>query len=109
VSNYAQVIVASNLEILIDVLSYDKMLWGFSLSIDTSTHHGLSYFDEHFCFYKNGDVHNYHSLAILMFGHHTTSNMFLLVIKFMDAMCPQWHSKLIGLASNCANCDDGSS
>jgi hypothetical protein len=109
VSNYAQVIVASNLQILIDVLSCDKMLWAFSLSNDTSTHHGLSYFDEHFYFYRNGDIHNYQGLAILMFNRHMTINMFLLVIKFLDAMFPQWQSKLIGLGSNGANCDDGSS
>jgi hypothetical protein len=42
-----------------------------------------------------------------MFDCHMASNMFLLVIKFMDAMCPQWHSKLIGLALDGANCDDG--
>ncbi len=88
VSNYARVIVASNLQILIDVLSCDKMLWVFSLSNDVSTHHGLSYFDEHFCFYKNGDIHNCYNLAIPIFNHHTTSNMFLLLVKFLDAMCP---------------------
>jgi hypothetical protein len=44
---------------------------GFSLWNDASIHHGLSYFDEHLCFYKNGDIHNYHGLAIPMFNRHT--------------------------------------
>jgi hypothetical protein len=38
-----------------------------------------------------------------MFDYHMASNMFLFVVKYLDAMCLQWHSKLISLALDGAN------
>ena len=38
-----------------------------------------------------------------MFDRHTAENMFNLVSTFLDIVCPNWRSKLIGIGSDGAN------
>ena len=38
-----------------------------------------------------------------MFDRHTAENMFNLVSTFLDIVCPNWGSKLIGVGSDGAN------
>ena len=38
-----------------------------------------------------------------MFSRHTAENMFGLISRFLDILCPSWHTKLIGLGSDGAN------
>jgi hypothetical protein len=35
-----------------------------------------------------------------MRGSHTGENMFLLIFKFLDMICSNWKSKLIGIATD---------
>jgi len=38
-----------------------------------------------------------------MFEQHTGENMFILVCRFLNVLCPQWQTQLIGIGSDGAN------
>ena len=77
--------------------------FGRSLANDASTHYGKSYFDNRIRFHLNGVFYNVHAIAIPMFDRHTSENIFNLVSTFLDIVCPNWRSKLIGIGSDGAN------
>jgi hypothetical protein len=62
-----------------------------------------SYLDNRIRFHLNGIIYNIHVLAIPMFDRHTGENMFNLVDKFLNIICPNWRVKLIGVGSDRAN------
>ena len=51
----------------------------------------------------NGKLHNHHLVAIPIYEQHTGENMFTLVMRVLDVVCPQWRRQLIGVGSDSAN------
>lgn len=102
VANVARILVAVNLQTLHDILE-SKDILGFSLAFDSSTHRGVSYLACRVRFAKSGCLLNLHMFAVPMFDRHTAENMFLLIVKILDNLCPSWKMKLIGVGSDGAN------
>jgi hypothetical protein len=48
-------------------------------------------------------LNNIHLVAIPMFERHTALNIFLMIAKFLDALYPTWHDKLISVSSDGEN------
>jgi hypothetical protein len=108
VSNTARIAVAWNLQLLSQILDTTKRSsWAFSLANDGSTHYGTSYFDNRIRIHIAGKLHNLHAIAIPMFEEHSGENMFLLVCRFFDVICPQWRTQLIGIGSDGASAMTG--
>jgi hypothetical protein len=102
VSDFARVIVAVNLSLIYDILESKEVL-GFSLALDGSTHQGVSYSAMRIRVHYKDLLLNLHLAAVPMFDQHTAINIFNLTTKFLDAVCPSWRKKLIGIASDGAN------
>ena len=103
-ASYARIVVARNLQVLSAILDpKNRSCWAFSLANDASTHFGKSYFDNRIRIHINGKIHNLHAIAIPMFEQHTAENMFILVCRFLDVLCPQWRTQLIGIGSDGAS------
>ena len=102
VANYVRVVCAINLQALSTLLS-NNQIWAFALANDASTHYGRSYFDNRIRFHRGGVLDNVHLLAIPMFNRHTTHNIFNLVSKVLDVLCPSWRAKVIAVGSDGAN------
>src|SRR3989440_4323337 len=95
---------AQNLQVLYNALSAKhRSSWAFSLANDASTHYGKSYFDNHIRVHVDGKLHNYHLVVILMYEQYTGENMFTLMMRVLDVICPQWRRQLIGVGSDGAN------
>ena len=75
-------------------------MWVFSLANDASTHYGMSYFDNRIRFHRDGILYNVHALTIPIFERHTGENMANLVFDFLDILCSNWHTKLIGVSTD---------
>ena len=73
---------AVSLQAISDAL---REVGGFSIALDASTHQGLSYLDTRVRFTWNGEVVNFHLLAIPLHERHTGENMFNALSKFLDA------------------------
>jgi hypothetical protein len=102
VSNYARILVAINLNIIRDVLESTEVL-AYSLAFDSSTHRAVSYFALRVRLHSKGALHNIHLMAAPMFERHTAVNIFKLTVKILNALCPSWRMKVIGIASDGAN------
>ena len=100
VANYARVICAINLQRLTTILHKNKSIWAFSLANDASTHYGSSYLNNRIRFHLYGKLYDIHAIAIPMFDRHTGINMYMLVTRFLNIVCPSWRQKLIGIASD---------
>ena len=100
VTNFARVIVATNLQSLHVLLESADVL-AFSLAFDSSTHRGVSYLALRARFHYKNRLVNLHILAVPMFERHTEK--FNLSVKIFDALSPSWRSKLIGIGSDGAN------
>jgi hypothetical protein len=99
---------ARNLQLLTTILNpNNRSSWAFSLANDSSTHYGKSYFDNRIRIHINGKLYNIHAIAIPMFETHTGENMYLLITRFLDIVCPQWRTQLLGLGSDGASAMTG--
>jgi len=79
-SSYARVVCASTLQDLSNMLCRST---GFSIALDSATLHGLSYLDVRVRFAAVGDLHNFHLLALPLYGAHTGALM-------RDALANSW-------------------
>ncbi|KAH6601738.1 hypothetical protein BASA61_001822 [Batrachochytrium salamandrivorans] len=96
-SNYMRVMCAVSLQILSEAL---YKVSGFSLALDSSTIHGMSYLDIRIRLTIKMVVYNYHLLAIPLFEQHTGENMFEVLVKFMDALYSPWREILISSSTD---------
>jgi hypothetical protein len=103
VANYVRIVCAINLQRLMAILNQNASIWAFSLANDASTHYGSSYLDNRIRFHLHGKLYDIHAIAIPMFERHTGLNMYRLVTKFLDIVCPSWRNKLLGLAADGAS------
>jgi len=74
-----------------------------SLTGNDSTHRGQSFFDLRVRICFRGWLFNLHLVAIPMFDCHTASNIFNMLVKFLNALYDKWHTKLIGMSSDGKN------
>ena len=102
VSNFARIIVAANLSIMHDILESPEV-FAYSIALDSSTHRAFSYLAIRVRFHFKDRLHNLHVAAVPMFEKHTAVNIFNLTVRVLDALCPAWRAKLIGIASDGAN------
>jgi hypothetical protein len=96
-SNYTHVACAACLQIISDVLGKVN---GYSIALDCSTLHGMSYLDIRTRFTINGVLYNFQSLALPLFARHTGELMFEAFVKFMDALYPQRREALVGMSTD---------
>ena len=96
-SNYVRVACAVSLQILHELL---QSVAGYSLALDSSTLHGMSYLDVRLRLTIKMNVYNFHLLAIPLFESHTGENMFSVVVKFMDALYPGWRDILVSSSTD---------
>ncbi|KAH6600274.1 hypothetical protein BASA50_002450 [Batrachochytrium salamandrivorans] len=96
-SNYTRVACAVCLQVISDVLG---KLNGYSIALDCSTLHGMSYLDIRVRFTLHGILYNFHLLALPLFDRHTGELMFEAFVKFMDALYPPWRETLVGMSTD---------
>src|SRR5579859_4851823 len=89
-AGYARTVLAYSLHLIATILGPQKnrSAWAFSLANDASTHYGRSYLDNCIRIHIDGKLHNFHLLAIPMYETHTGENMFHLVVRVLDIVCP---------------------
>jgi hypothetical protein len=109
VASYARIVLARSLELITTILDPRKSrcAWAFSLANDASTHYGRSYLDNRIRIHTDGKLYNFHLVAIPMYETHTGENMFNLVVRILDVVCPRWRMQLIGVGSDGANAMTG--
>ena len=90
VASYARIVLARSLQLITTILDprKNRSAWAFSLANDMSTHYGRSYLDNRIRVHVDGKLHNLHLIAILMYEAHTGQNMFHLVVRILDVVCP---------------------
>jgi hypothetical protein len=71
--------------------------------LDGGNNAGTSYLDIRIRFYMDGDLHNFHLLAIPVRDRHTGEYQFNLTVRFLDNIAPTWQHKLIGIAGDGAS------
>ena len=102
-ASYARIVLAGNLQLLSTILDpKNGSCWAFLLANDASTHFGKSYLDNRIQIYINDKLY-LHTIAIPMFEQHTGENMFILVSRFLNVLCPQCRTQLIGIGSDGAS------
>ncbi len=74
----ARITYALNLEMLSEMM---RASWAYLVSLDASTDSfGVSMLDFRIRIPVNGDIHNFHMLAIPMFAEHSGEEMFKLLL-----------------------------
>ena len=102
VSKYVRVGVAINLQRISDVLK-SQQVWAFSLAGDGSTHRSVSYFDIQIRLCANSQLYNLHLMAVPFYDRHTASNIAAMIQSILDALLPNWQSKIIAFSTDGEN------
>ena len=105
VAGYARIVLAHSLQLISGILDpvKNRSAWAFSLASDASTYYGKSYLDNRIRVHLNGKLYNIHLLAIPMYEKHTGENMFTLIMRIFEVICPRWRMQLIAVSSDGAN------
>lgn len=96
-SSYCRIICASALQRLSVLL---QKCTGFSLALDSSTLHGLSYLDVRVRILIGGRMQNFHSLALPLYDAHTGGLMCSVLAKLLSAVCERWRISLVGVSTD---------
>ncbi|KAJ2346059.1 hypothetical protein GGH91_002336, partial [Coemansia sp. RSA 2671] len=99
ITDNVRISVAVSMEVIRSLLA-DPSVWAFSLAFNSSTHYGHSYFDVRIRLQVDGELRNLHLVALPINGGHKADDMVELLTKMLDALCPQWRQKLIGISSD---------
>jgi len=98
VARIAHITCALNLEILSEMM---RASWAYSVGLDASTNSfSVSMFDLRIRILMNGDIHNFHMLAIPMFAEHSGKEMFKLLSNSLSALDPNWKMKIVGIITD---------
>lgn len=105
VAGYARIVLAHSLQLIATILDprKNRSCWAFSLASDASTHYGSSYLDNRIRVHVDGKLHNFHLIAIPIYEKHIGENMFILIRRILDVICPRWRMQLIGVSSDGAS------
>ncbi|KAI9911485.1 hypothetical protein PsorP6_009748 [Peronosclerospora sorghi] len=57
----------------------------------------------HIVFHYQNPLHNIHVAALPMSERHTAVNIYDLIVKVFNVLCPSWRKKALGIASDGAN------
>ncbi|KAI9920724.1 hypothetical protein PsorP6_001045 [Peronosclerospora sorghi] len=98
VSNFARILVAVNFTILNEILGSPEVL-GFSIALDSSTHHGVSYLAIRIRFHYKNLLRNIHVAALPM-SERCTAVIYDHTVKVFNVLCPLWRKKVLGIASD---------
>ena len=93
-------VVGFNLETIKSVL-HD--VWEFLIVMDAGTNATVPYLDLRLRFVVQGKLFNLHFIALPMHDSHTEENTFLIISKFLDAMCDNWRKKMISASTDGAS------
>jgi hypothetical protein len=94
----ARITCALSLEMLSEMM---RTSWSYSVSLDASTDSfGVSMLDLRICIPVNGDIHNFHMLAVPMFVGHSGEEMFKLLSDSLSALDPDWKMKIVGITTD---------
>jgi hypothetical protein len=107
IANKTRALCGINLQMISEILNSSD-IWAFSLANDSSTHYGHSYFDNRIRIHHNGDIFNFHILAVPMFERHTANNMYNLIAGVLDILCPRWRAKILSVGTDGAASMTGS-
>ena len=88
------------MEVIRSVLDH---VWAFSIAMDGGTKSSVPYLDVRLRFVLQGKLFNIHLVALPMYESHTGENTFLLISKFLDALCEKWKKKLISVSTDGAS------
>lgn len=97
VAQWVRVLVVVSLQQIAFILGHESV-WAFSFAGDDSTNRGQSFFDTHLRVCYKGVLVNLHFVVFPMFVRHTAFNIFELVVKALDALFPNWRSKLLSIS-----------
>ena len=89
-----------NYEVLCKILQH---AWAFSIAMDAGTKASVPYLDVRVRATVDGSLYNLHLVALPMTESHTGENTFLLIEKFLDALCSNWRKKLISVSTDGAS------
>jgi hypothetical protein len=96
-SKYTRFACAVDLQILSEALEHVS---GFSIALDSSTLHGMSYLDVRIRFSLHDVIYNFHILALPLFDRHTGEDMSDVLVQFLNAFYPQWRDILVGSSTD---------
>jgi hypothetical protein len=102
VGQYVRVLVGGNLWDSLDLMG-NLSVWAFSFAFDSSTHFEQSFFDLRVEISFKGRLCNLHLVGLLLFDRHTVEILYNLLCKFLDALYPDWHVKLLNVSSDGEN------
>jgi hypothetical protein len=89
---------ALSLEMLSEMM---RTSWAYLVGLDALTDSfGVSMFDLMICIPMNGDIHNFHMLAVPMFVEHSGEEMFKLLSDSLSALDPDWKMKIVGITTD---------
>lgn len=97
VATYIRICMAASLQKLSEIM---VTCWAMSIAFDCSTHQTRSYLDLRVRFFHVDRICNYHLIALPMFERHTGANMSDLIVKFLDALFPEWKSTIVGISTD---------
>jgi hypothetical protein len=95
--NYTRVACAVALQVLSEALEHES---GFSIALDSSTLHGMSYLYVRIRISLHDVIFNFHLLVLLSFDRHIGENMFDVLVQFLNAFYPQWRDILVGSSTD---------
>ena len=96
---------ALNYQIMREILSSS---WAFSIAVDGGTKATVPYLDVRMRVFVRRQLFNVHLVALPMYERHTGENMFILLERFLHALCPEWKQKLISVSTDGASNMTGS-
>ena len=68
--------------------------------MDGGTKATVPYVDLQLRFVVQGKLFNVHFIVLPMHKSHTRENTFLIISKFLDAMCDNWKKKMISVSTD---------
>jgi hypothetical protein len=99
-AKYIRAIAAINLQKMSSLLQ-SKECWAFSIAIDATTKHGISFIGVRLPLHAEGEIQNFHLLAIPLYERHTGSAIADLFSRVLSTLCPRdWTKNLIGISTD---------
>jgi hypothetical protein len=83
-----------NYEIICKVLHH---VWALSIAMDAGTKGSVPYLDVSLRCILCGKLFNIHLVAFPMYERHTGLNTFVLISRFLDALCEKWKKNIISV------------
>ena len=100
VTNVVRLVCALNFQTMSCVM---QSVWAFSIAVDGGTKCTVPYLDVRARFCVGRKLFNIHVVALPMYNSHTGQNMTDVIIKFFDAIAPDWKQKLISVSTDGAS------